>query len=78
MTSLLDLPTPPIDASCAERISTAGGWLWDYAEGMLTREELGFYRALVVGWMDLCSEADREQYRGMVRQFEQALRGDAA
>lgn len=73
MPSLLDLPTPPIDASCAERIEFAGERLWDFADGQLTRVQVGFYRTLIAGWMDLCSETDREQYRGMLRRYEQML-----
>jgi hypothetical protein len=73
---LLDLPTPHPDATCAERVEFAGDRLWDLAEGKLAREQGHFYCQLIAGWTDLCSSADREQYRGMVRRFEQMLKGD--
>lgn len=69
----LDLPT---DNSLATRIAWAGERHWDLVEGLLTSEVGWFVWNVVVGWADLCSTDDRQQYLAMAREIQSTLQKD--
>lgn len=60
----------PVEADVATRIEWAGERYADLAEGILPPEIAPLLWNIVVGWMDLCDDEDRRQYKGMAKVFE--------
>lgn len=63
----------PASKSPAVRLDWASERLWDFAEGKLSREQLGLVIAVLTGWSDLASDDERRGYKAMARQAQDLL-----
>jgi hypothetical protein len=75
MTTLETLTTPA-SSSPAVRIEWTGERIADMSEGLLSRDTAILIVALVMGWADLGSEHERNQYRSLAGQMQSLV--DAA
>jgi hypothetical protein len=75
MTQLETLQTPT-NSDTAVRIEWAGNRIADLAEGLLSRDTAILIVTLVLGWADLGTEHERNQYRTLAGQMQSLL--DAA
>ena len=66
----------PADESVETRIEWAGERYADLCEGIIPLDVGRFIWNVVVGWSDLCSEADRRQYNAMAKNFSDFLRAN--
>lgn len=76
MLDVAQLKFPPRTATAAERIEWANEYLWDYAEGKLSRAALSVVWATLHGWADTATETDRRAYKAMAGRVEAHLKGE--
>jgi len=69
----LDLPALPPGATHDERLAWAGERQWDVAEGLLTGSAATLALVVVQGWADLCTDAERAQYRTLARNMAELI-----
>lgn len=65
--------TLPADTTLATRLDWSAERLADLAEGLLTAAEGEYVLTAVIGWTDLCSDADRAQYRVAASQLKSLI-----
>jgi formaldehyde-activating enzyme involved in methanogenesis len=63
----------PADTTLATRLAWAGERVWDVVEGLLSRDDQDYAQMAVSGWLDLCSDDAREQYRAIYTQLTNAI-----
>jgi hypothetical protein len=76
MKTTLETLATPTSSDPAVRIEWAGERLADMAEGSLDRDTAILIVTLVLGWADLGTEHERNQYRALAGQLQSLL--DAA
>jgi hypothetical protein len=68
-TTNANLIFPSRIATVAERLDWGTNTMWDAAEGAIGSAELALAAAMLVGWADLASDAERAQYLALSRQM---------
>lgn len=63
----------PTSKSPRVRLEWANDRLWDFAEGLLTVEQLALLIQVLLGWTDLATDDERRQYRAIARQAQALL-----
>lgn len=65
---------PPPRASAAKRVEWANERAWDFAEGLLSRDDAQLVWNYLIGWADLASSDDRATYLAMAKHVQTLIR----
>lgn len=57
----------PSPAGARARVEWANEKLWDFAEGLLSRNALRVLAGVALGWADLGTDHEKTQYRTLAR-----------